>query len=60
VGVPFIPGEKLGCILVMPGENARHLDTLKCDAEVVRIAAARGMGFGLGCRIQNVCVVRPA
>ncbi len=55
--VPFAPGERLQCDIVLPIRNdsgsGRKL-ILRCGIEVVHAAASGGgTGFGLGCRLVN-------
>ena len=55
---PFKPGERLGCVIVVPGESfgsAEPLLRLQCHVLVRRLEPLTE-GFGLGCHIEDYAV----
>jgi len=55
---PFKPGERLGCVIVIPGESfgsAEPLLRLQCHV-IVRRLEHLTEGFGLGCHIEDYAV----
>jgi hypothetical protein len=59
---PFVPGEKLTCLIGMPGRSSSKLESksrfyLEAEVKVVRIVVNSGSGFGVGCRISDYRVL---
>lgn len=61
---PLKAGEQIGCDLVVPthlGNAAEGALVLRCQARVARVETMKdGLGFGLGCRIEDYCLLRDA
>jgi c-di-GMP-binding flagellar brake protein YcgR len=57
--VPMNPGDKLTCLIALPGHGVVKDGLLiNCEAEVVRVVTrAEIRGFGIGCRIAKYSVV---
>ena len=55
--VPFVPGERMLCILKVPAYNPEQVDSilpLECQVRIVRVDPVNGDGFyGLGCEIND-------
>jgi hypothetical protein len=60
---PFIPGEIRECTLGVP-TNRRNggepIQPIQCRVRVIRVEALGESGpFGIGCRIEDYCFIRP-
>jgi hypothetical protein len=55
--VPFVPGERMSCILKVPAhhpEAGGQTLSLECQVRVARVDSANGDGlYGLGCEITD-------
>jgi hypothetical protein len=62
--IPFLPGEKLVCMLRIPAHRLDRSDLeaeLECQVRVVRIEPLSEEGvFGIGCRIEDYRLTRTA
>ena len=59
--LPFSPGEKLACMIGLPGQPFGSPRSgqfyLEGQVEVVRLVVSNHKGFGIGCRISNYHVI---
>ena len=62
--IPFIPGERLICMLRIPAHRLDRSDRaaeLECQVKVVRVDPVREEGyFGIGCKIEDYRLTRTA